>query len=140
VITSCTCYSTEDVVRIVNLFITIPVTRNYIHSQLFLYAVSPLHSLQFYTFVTTITYSTLTRLHSLQTLHSNLYCTIAQILLIYSIRLHRLTSQLSITISNYHTLSHTQRLQFTLRADCDIFFIKLSPRSYSVNSLLKTPS
>jgi hypothetical protein len=34
-------------------------------------------------------------------------------------------------------LSHTQRLQFTLRADCDIF-IKLSPRTDSANSLLKT--
>jgi hypothetical protein len=33
--------------------------------------------LQFYTFVTKITYSTFTRLHSFQTLHSNLYCTIA---------------------------------------------------------------
>jgi hypothetical protein len=77
------------------------------------------------TFVATITYSTLTRLHSLQTLHSNL---------------HWLTSQLSITISNYHTLSHTQSLQFTLRADCDTFFVKLSPRSYSANSLLKTDS
>jgi hypothetical protein len=30
-----------------------------------------------FTFVTTITYSTITRLHNLQTLHSNLYCTIA---------------------------------------------------------------
>jgi hypothetical protein len=33
--------------------------------------------LQFYTFVTKITYSTLTRLHSLRALYSNLYCTIA---------------------------------------------------------------
>jgi hypothetical protein len=30
------CYSTEDTVRIVNSFITIPITRNYIHLQLFL--------------------------------------------------------------------------------------------------------
>jgi hypothetical protein len=30
-----------------------------------------------YTFVATITYSTLTLLHSLETLRSNLYCTIA---------------------------------------------------------------
>jgi hypothetical protein len=34
--TNCTCYATEDAVRIGNPFITIPVTRNYIHSQLFL--------------------------------------------------------------------------------------------------------
>jgi hypothetical protein len=54
-------------------------------------------------------------------------------------RLHWLTSQLSVTFRDYHTLSHTQSLQFTLRADCDIFFVKLSPRSYSANSLLKTP-
>jgi hypothetical protein len=33
--------------------------------------------LQSYTFVTRITYSTLTSVHSLQTLHSNLYCTTA---------------------------------------------------------------
>jgi hypothetical protein len=30
------CYATEDTVRIVNWFITIPITRNYIQSQLFL--------------------------------------------------------------------------------------------------------
>jgi hypothetical protein len=30
------CYSTEDAVRIGNPFITIPITRNYNHSQLFL--------------------------------------------------------------------------------------------------------
>jgi hypothetical protein len=33
---SCTCYTTGDAVRIVNPFITIPITRNYNHSQLFL--------------------------------------------------------------------------------------------------------
>jgi hypothetical protein len=31
-----TCYATEDTFRIVNSFVTIPITRNYIHSQLFL--------------------------------------------------------------------------------------------------------
>jgi hypothetical protein len=30
------CYATEDTVRVVNSFITIPITRNYSHSQLFL--------------------------------------------------------------------------------------------------------
>jgi hypothetical protein len=54
-------------------------THNNNHSQLFLYAVSHLHSLQSYTFVTTVTYYTLTHLHWL-------------------------TSQLSITFSNYHRL------------------------------------
>jgi hypothetical protein len=34
--TSCTCHATEDTLRIVNSFITIPITRNYNHSQLFL--------------------------------------------------------------------------------------------------------
>jgi hypothetical protein len=29
-----TCYATEDAVRIVTSFISIPITRNYIHSQL----------------------------------------------------------------------------------------------------------
>jgi hypothetical protein len=34
--TNCTRYSIEDAVRIVNSFITIPITRNYNHTQLFL--------------------------------------------------------------------------------------------------------
>jgi hypothetical protein len=71
------CYNTEDAVRIGNSFITIPITRNYNHSQLSLNAVRRLHNYNPYTLVTKTTYSTLTRLHSLQTLHSNLYCTIA---------------------------------------------------------------
>jgi hypothetical protein len=41
------------------------------------YAITRLHNNNPYTFVTTITYSTLARLHSLPTLHSNLHCTIA---------------------------------------------------------------
>jgi hypothetical protein len=40
-------------------------------------AVTRLHNYNPYTFMTTITYFTLARLRSLQTLHSNLYCTIA---------------------------------------------------------------
>jgi hypothetical protein len=39
-------------------------------------------------------------------------------------------------MSDYHTLSHTQILQFTLRADCDIF-VKPPPRTDSANSVLK---
>jgi hypothetical protein len=61
---SCTCYATEDAIQIVNWFITLPITRNYIHSQLFI-RLSPLHSLQSYTFVTTITYYTLTLSYTL---------------------------------------------------------------------------
>jgi hypothetical protein len=45
--------------------------------------------------------------------------------------LHWLTSQLSVTFTDYHTLSRTQSLCFTLGADCDIFFVKLSLRSDS---------
>jgi hypothetical protein len=42
------CYYTEDAVRIVNSFITIPITRNYNHSQLFfkllrVYTITILH-------------------------------------------------------------------------------------------------
>jgi hypothetical protein len=49
------CFATEDAVQIVNSFITIPITRNYNHSQLFLNCVTfteltILHSLQSYTF------------------------------------------------------------------------------------------
>jgi hypothetical protein len=70
------CYSTEDAVRIGNSFITIQITRSYNHNYLLCcYTCTQLTIT--YTFVTTITYSTLARLHSLQTLHSNLYCTIA---------------------------------------------------------------
>jgi hypothetical protein len=71
------CYAIEDAFRIVNSFITIPITRNYIHSQLFLTLLHVYTAYIHLYIVTTITYSTLTRLHSLQTLHSNLYCTIA---------------------------------------------------------------
>jgi hypothetical protein len=47
-ITSCTCLATGDAVQIVNSFITIPITRNYNHSQLFLtllrvYTITSLH-------------------------------------------------------------------------------------------------
>jgi hypothetical protein len=34
--TNCTRYSTEDAVRMGKSFITIPITRNYNHTQLFL--------------------------------------------------------------------------------------------------------
>jgi hypothetical protein len=70
------CYSTEDAVQIVNSFITIPTTHNYIHSQLFL---TPCHIYTAYN-------HTRSWLQSLITL------------------LHWLTSQLSITVSNYHRL------------------------------------
>jgi hypothetical protein len=69
-------YSTVDAVRIVNSFITIPITRDYNHT-IISYAGTHLHNYSPYTFVTKITYSTLARLHSLRALHSSLYCTIA---------------------------------------------------------------
>jgi hypothetical protein len=71
------CYATEDTVLIGNPFITIPITRNYNHSQLSITLLRVYTLINPYTFVSTITYSTLARIHSLQTLHSNLYCTIA---------------------------------------------------------------
>jgi hypothetical protein len=73
--TNCTMLRTEDAVRIVNSFITFQshVTTFTHYYFLLSYAFT---QLQFYTFVTTITCSTLTRLHSLRALHSNLYCTI----------------------------------------------------------------
>jgi hypothetical protein len=70
------CYSTEDAVRIVISFITIPITRNCTHSQLFL---TLCHIYTAYN-------HTRSWLQSLITL------------------LHWRTSQLSITVSNYHTL------------------------------------
>jgi hypothetical protein len=74
--TNCTRYSTEDAVRIDNSFITIPIARNYNHSQLFLTLLR----------VYTIIILTRSWLKSLITL------------------LHWLTSQLSITVSHYRTL------------------------------------
>jgi hypothetical protein len=87
-----------------------------------------------YTFVTTITCSTLTRLHSLRALHSNLYCTVAHSLQIYSMRLQWLTSQLLVTFTDYHTLSRTQSLHFTLRNSRR----ELTPRIQLLRILLKT--
>jgi hypothetical protein len=72
------CYSTEDAVRIVNSFITIPIT-SLQSLTIISYAVTRLQNYNPYTYVTTVTYYTLTHLHWL-------------------------TSQLSITVSNYHTL------------------------------------
>jgi hypothetical protein len=102
---------TEDAVQIGNSFITIPNTCNYIHS-IISYAVSHLHSSQSYMFVTTITYYTLTRLHWL-------------------------TSQLSITFSNYHRL-----YIFTLRNSSReltpiIHFLRLLLNNWLVGLLLK---
>jgi hypothetical protein len=94
-----TCYATEDTVRIGTSFISIPITRNYIHLQLFLYAVSHLHSLQSYTFVTTITYYTF-------------------------------------TLADFSAINYCLRLSHILH----LHTLKLSPRSYSANSPLKTPS
>jgi hypothetical protein len=41
------------------------------------YAAARLHNYNPCTYVTTVTYSTLARIHSLRALHSNLYCTVA---------------------------------------------------------------
>jgi hypothetical protein len=71
------CYDTEDAVRVVNSFITIPITRNYNHSQLFL---------------------TLCHIYTAYN-HTRSWL---QSLIILFTRLHWLTSQLSITLSNYH--------------------------------------
>jgi hypothetical protein len=97
--TSCTCYATEDTVRIVNWFITIPIRRNYIHSQLF---ITLCHIYTAYN-------HTRSCLQSLITL------------------LHWLTSQLSITVSNYHRL-----YIFTLRNSRR----ELAPRIHFLRLLL----
>jgi hypothetical protein len=139
-------YATENTVRIVTSFITIPITRNYIHSQLFLtllhmytaynhlYVRNYNHLFHSYTF----TQFTCTTLQSL--LH---YCTSS--LLIHSTRLHWLTSQLSVTFTGYHTLSRTQSLHFTLRNSRReltprIHFLRLLLHSHSGNwTLLQLP-
>jgi hypothetical protein len=41
---NCTCFVTEDAVRIGNSFITIPITRHYNYSQLFLTLLKRLHN------------------------------------------------------------------------------------------------
>jgi hypothetical protein len=77
------CYSTEDAVRIGTSFISIPITRNYIHSQLFL------------------------TLCHIYTAYNHTHSWLQSLIPL----LHWLTSQLSITVSNYHKL-----YIFTLRS------------------------
>jgi hypothetical protein len=72
-------YSTQDAVRIGNSFITILNHTSLQSHTIISYAVTRLHNYNPYTFVTKITYNTLTRLHWL-------------------------TSQLSITFTNYRRL------------------------------------
>jgi hypothetical protein len=69
---NCTRYSTGDTVRIGNSFICNP---NHTSLQLYTiisYAVTRLHNYSPYTYVTTVTYSSLARIHSLQALHYNI--------------------------------------------------------------------
>jgi hypothetical protein len=70
-------YSTEDAFRIGNFFIFNPNHTSLQSLTIIYYAAARLHNYNPYTFVTTVTYSTLARIHSLRALHSNLYCTIA---------------------------------------------------------------
>jgi hypothetical protein len=91
-------------------------------------------------FVTTATYYTLTRLHSLQTLHSNLCCTIAH-------KVSCLTQYVFITYihtSNKHSvhtlhncfLPRTYCLALTLKTDClDISVLLINPQSYEQREL-----
>jgi hypothetical protein len=55
---------------------TIQITRHYNHTIIY-YVATRLHNYNHYAFVTTVTYYTLARWHSLRALHSNLQCTIA---------------------------------------------------------------
>jgi hypothetical protein len=90
--------------------------------------------------VTTITYSTLACLHGLQTLHSNIYCTVVH-------KVSYLTQYVFIThiyTSNKHSV-HTLRncllprtycLALTLRTDClDISVPLINPQSYERREL-----
>jgi hypothetical protein len=110
--TSCTCYATEDTVRIVNSLITIPITSNYIHSQLF------------FTLCHIYTAYSHTRswLQSLITL------------------LHWMISQLSITVSDYHRLYiftlRNSRRKLTPR----IHFLRLLLTNWLVGLLLTNSS
>jgi hypothetical protein len=109
---------------LISLF-TVPVTLNYSHSSLIYYAVTRLHSYSRYTCVTTVTYSILARIHSLQTLHSNLYCTIAHKVSYYNHLVHSCTGwllscQLLCRIithfpsSHFPCLSPIERLKFPI--------------------------
>jgi hypothetical protein len=100
------CYALKTPFGLLIPFITIPITRNYIHSQLFSYAVPHLHSLQSYTFVTTITYYTLT-LADFSAISSFFLSLVLQPSFgpwPTSMKLSVPPRQLSITVSNYHTL------------------------------------
>jgi hypothetical protein len=123
---------TWDAVRIVNSFITISHVRNYNHNYfttlLRVYTITILthqYSILFsHSLHNTLDIFTYSHFPCLSPIENSL----VELLFKNSIRLHWLTSQLSITISDYHSLPHMQSLQFTLWADCDIF-VKLSPRT-----------
>jgi hypothetical protein len=61
--TNCTCYATEDTLRIVSSFYYNPSHTSLQSLTLISYAVTRLHNYNPYTFVATITYFTLTHLH-----------------------------------------------------------------------------
>jgi hypothetical protein len=93
------------------------------------------------TFVTKITYSTLARWHT-SLLH---YCTYS--LLIYSVRFHWLTSQLSVTFTDYDTLPvsvsyrdltrRTAPYKFFPRTNClDISVLLINLQSYEQHCCL----
>jgi hypothetical protein len=96
------CYSTEDAVRIVNSFISIPITRNYNHSELFL---------------------TLLRVYTIIILIRSWLQSLIPLLHVYPVYEH-------------YTLIFTALLHIK----SPLHTAKLSPRSHSANSLLKTPS
>jgi hypothetical protein len=85
----------------------IPLLQSQSHATtitIIFYAVTRLHNYNPYTFITKITYSTLARLHSLQTLHSNLYCTIA----------HKVSWLTTSSLADFSAIGHFHRLSHTV--------------------------
>jgi hypothetical protein len=125
---NCTRYSTGDTVRAGNSFIY-----NLNHTSLQLhtiisYAVTRLHKYSPYTYVTTVTYSTLARIHSLRALRFNPYCTTAHKVSYYNHLAHSCTGWLLSYQLLCRIIIHTSHLNTS----------KLSPRSHSAISLLVT--
>jgi hypothetical protein len=130
--TNCTRYSTQDTVRIVNSFITIPITRHYNHSQL---SITLLRVDTIITLIRSWLQSLIPLLH--------VYTVCVHYTLIFTALLHlrspnRLTTFSLLGFSpnsHYHWLSHT-----VAHAKSSLHTAKLLPRTYSANSLLKTLS
>jgi hypothetical protein len=129
---NCTRFATEDAVRIGNPFITIPITRHYNHSQL---SITLLRVYIIIILIRSWLQSLIPLLH-VYTVYVHYTLILTALLHIKSPNLLSASSLADFSPnSHYHWLPHT-----VAHAKSSLHTAKLSPRTYSANSLLKTPS